>query len=119
MKYPWLCAYLLSKTGASKDFKEEWQWERYLIRDKMFAAICTDKSGEPIVTLKLEPAFGFMMRQEYKAVVPGHYMNKEHWNSINLEADVPEDVLKNMIDRSYELILGGFSKKVRLEILGD
>ena len=39
--YPWLDGYLLSKPGAEQDFKVEWQWERYLVRGKMFAAVCT------------------------------------------------------------------------------
>lgn len=29
-------------------------------------------------------------------------MNKEHWNSVYLDANVPNDVLKQMIDISYE-----------------
>ena len=45
-------------------------------------------------------------------------MNKEHWNSVYLEGDVPNDVLKQMIDMSYDLVLKSFSKKMQNEIIG-
>ena len=40
-RYPWLEDYLLSKPGAQRDFKLEWQWHRWLVAGKMFAALCT------------------------------------------------------------------------------
>jgi predicted DNA-binding protein (MmcQ/YjbR family) len=119
LKYAWLDQYLLSKTGAVKDFKVEWQWHRYLIKDKMFGAICTDKVGKPIVTVKCDPMVGNLLRSQYTDIIPGYYMSKEHWNSVYLEGEVPDEVLKNMIDMSYKLILNSFSKRIQIEILGD
>jgi predicted DNA-binding protein (MmcQ/YjbR family) len=31
-------------------------------------------------------------------------MNKDHWNTVVIGGDVPEDELKRMIERSYDLI---------------
>jgi len=119
MKYTWLDEYLLSKTGANKDFKVEWQWHRYLIKDKMFGAICSDKVGKPIVTIKCEPIVGDLLRSQYTDIVPGYYMNKEHWNSVYLDGEVLDEVLRNMIDMSYQLVFNSLSKKVQKEIIGD
>ena len=44
-------------------------------------------------------------------------MNKTHWNSIKPDGEVPDDLLKNLLDKSYQLVLGGFSKKKQREIL--
>ena len=33
MRYPWLEEYLLPHSGARQDFKPEWQWQRFLVRD--------------------------------------------------------------------------------------
>lgn len=108
--------YCLAKKGVEKDFKVEWGWTRYLIRGKMFAVICRDKEGRDIFTLKSEPMFGQFLRDQYEDIVPGYYMNKEHWNSVYVEGNVPGDVVKQMIDKSYELVLQTLSKKVQKEI---
>lgn len=119
MKYEWLDDFCRSLLGAEKDFKEEWNATRYMIRGKMFALQGGDKKGRPIITLKLEPSLGEMLRQQYEDVIPGYYMNKEHWNSVYLEGGVPDDVLKDMIDRSHQLILASLPKKVQKEICGS
>lgn len=57
------------------------------------------------------------MRSEYRDIVPGYYMNKTHWNSVYLDGTVPEDILKEMINQSYNLIFNSLSKKKQKEIL--
>ena len=46
-------------------------------------------------------------------------MNKIHWNSINPDGAVPDELLKDLLDKSYDLVLAGFSKKKQAEILED
>lgn len=51
MKYGWLDEYLLAKKGVKKDFKAEWNWLRYMVGDKMFAAVCyDDNNNQPLVS---------------------------------------------------------------------
>ena len=114
--YPWLDAFCLSMPGVTKDYKEEWQAERYLLGNKMFAMVYGDKEGLAIISLKLEPEFGFFLRQQYQDIVPGYYMNKEHWNSLYLQGKVPDKVLKEMIEESYRLVFSGLSKKAQLAL---
>ena len=118
MNCDWMEDYLLSKKGAVKDFKAEWDATRYMVGGKMFAMQGGDKAHEPILTLKCEPPFGQFLRKQYPDVVAGYYMNKEHWNSVYLKGVVPEDVVKQMMDESYGLILGSLSQKMQKEILG-
>ena len=119
MKYPWIDRYLLTKPAVTKDLQSEWNWIRYKIGDKMFAAICLDdETGKPVyITLKLDPAEGEFFRQQYEDVIPGYYMNKVHWNSIKVDGAVPDDLLQEMLEKSYRLVLGGFSKKKQRELL--
>ena len=118
MNYPWLYDELASKPGVTKDYKVEWQWTRYQVGGKLFAAICRDEDGQDsLVTLKLDPAEGAFLRDQYADITPGYYMNKEHWNSVNLNGAVPDNLLKDMVEKSYRLVLGGLSKKVQREIL--
>jgi len=44
-------------------------------------------------------------------------MNKKHWNSLYLDGDVPDDILKDMLGRSYSIVLASFSPKIQKEIL--
>lgn len=120
MRYTWIDDFLMEKKGVTKDFKEEWNWIRYQIRDKMFAAICLGKDNKPYyITLKLEPMEGEFLRTQYEDIIPGYYMNKVHWNSVKPDGAVPDDLLKDMLEKSYDLVLSGFSKKKRAEILGE
>jgi predicted DNA-binding protein (MmcQ/YjbR family) len=116
-RYEWLGEYCLSQKGATSDYKAEWNATRYLVGEKVFAMRCGDKDGNPIITLKLEPAFGEKLRQQYGHIVPGYYMNKEHWNSLYLEGDVPDDVVQTMVKESHQLILKSLSKKMQKGIL--
>lgn len=118
MKYEWLDEYLLNKKGVCKDFKEEWNWRRYMIADKMFVAVCfDDENRESLITLKLDPLEGDFLRQNYEDIIPGYYMNKTHWNSIKVDGSITDDLLKDLLDKSYNLVLSGFSKKKQVEIL--
>ena len=115
--YPWIDQHCLSKPGAEKDFKEEWNATRYMLRKKMFAMLGGDKTGKSIITLKLNPDDGHALRERYRDIIPGYYMNKEHWNSVYLEGSIPDDVLRGMIDASHGLIIESLPKKKREEIL--
>ena len=47
MKYPWIDEYLMAKKGVTKDLQESWNWIRYHIGGKMFAAILLDDDDRP------------------------------------------------------------------------
>ncbi|PJJ28475.1 MmcQ/YjbR family DNA-binding protein [Lacrimispora celerecrescens] len=120
MRYQWIDEYLKSMKGVSSDFKEEWNWTRYLLGDKMFAAVCKDDQGRDfLITLKLEPVEGQFLRQQYEDIIPGYYMNKVHWNSIKADGNVPDDLLKDLLEKSYRLVLAGLTKKKQSELLGE
>lgn len=118
MRYTWMDEYLLKKPGVAKDLQADWNWIRYHVGGKMFAALCLNDDGvETYITLKLEPLEGEFWRGQYEDVIPGYYMNKVHWNSINPDGAVPDEILRDMLDKSYALVLGEFSKKKQREIL--
>lgn len=120
MRYDWLDTYLLQKQGVTKDLKVEWNWVRYQIGGKLFAAVCLNSQNVPqYITVKLAPQDGAFLRQKYADIIPGYYMNKEHWNSVNPDGAVPDEMLKEMLNKSYDLVLSNFSKKKQAEILND
>lgn len=119
MRYEWLDAYLLAKPGVTKDLQKDWNWIRYQVGGKMFTAVCLDERDQPYyITLKLDPMEGELLRAAYADIIPGYYCNKIHWNSIKPDGAVPDDLMKVLLDKSYGLVLRGFSKKKQREILG-
>ena len=82
MNYPWVDEYLMAKRNVTKDLQPEWNWIRYHIGGKMFAAILLDDDDKPYyINFKLEPLEGELMRKQYADIIPGYYSNKQHWNS--------------------------------------
>ena len=39
------------------------------------------------------------------------------WNSVKADGEVPDDILKDLFDKAYQIVLGSFSKKKQKEIL--
>lgn len=112
MQYPCL------KKGAVQEYKLEWQALRYRVGEKMFALLGKDNMGRDIISLKLTPAEGQLLRAQFADIIPGYYLNKEYWNSVCLNGSVPEDVLKKMIYKSYTLVFSSLTKKRQKEIEG-
>lgn len=116
--YPQLEEFLMSHKGVKKDFKAEWGWTRFMIRGKMFCAFCGEECDFTLITVKCEPDFNEHIRQVYSGkIIEGYYMNKVHWNSVYPDKGVPYEVIEDMCERGYNLVLHTFSKKVQAEII--
>lgn len=125
MKYDWLDAYLLSLPGAEKDYKAEWGWFRYMIRGKLFAAVCSPGAehklygGHDLVNLKCDPAEGELLRARYPEILPGFYTDKKLWIAALLDGGLPDEVLRELCAKSHDLILKKLPKYVQREVLGQ
>ncbi len=119
----WLEGYLLSMPGAVTDYKLEWQWQRYLVGGRMFAAVCTPgpehaaHAGRTMVILKCDPRLAEAFREQYPEVVPGFYSDKRNWNSVYLDGALPDDVLRDFCGMSYELVFQKLTKRAQREIM--
>ena len=124
-KYEWLDAYLQEKTGAVKDYKLEWQWWRYQVGGKLFAATCRpgpEHKGydcRELLTLKCDPLRSELLRAEFPDIIPGFYCDKRRWISVFLDGEVPSDVLRDLCDSSYRLVFEKLTKKLQREITGQ
>ncbi len=122
-RYEWLDGYLLSKPGVTKDFKEEWQWLRYQVGGKLFAAVMrpSDKydpayAEKDLLNLKCDPMLADMLRKTHEEVLPGFYSDKRCWNSIDLGGKLLDEQLKQLCDDSYRLVFEKLTKKLQKEI---
>lgn len=53
---------------------------------------------------KCDPEKALQLREMYTGIVPGYHMNKKHWNTILLDGSVPDKLVRELIDHSYELV---------------
>jgi predicted DNA-binding protein (MmcQ/YjbR family) len=114
MKYTEIENYILSKKGSVREEKAEWDAILFKLFDKMFVMLGQDGKGHDIITVKCDIAFGEMLRKQFASVIPGYYMNKQHWNSVYLsDCDVPFEVLCEMIDDSYRLVVASLKKSLK------
>ena len=79
---------------------------------KIFAILSPERSPEAI-SLKCEPELALELRDQYSAVIPGYHLNKRHWNTVQLDGTVPDDVILQMVTHSYEQVVAGLSKAAR------
>ena len=125
MKYGWLDEYLLSRPGAEKDYKVEWGWHRYMVRGKLFAAVCAPGpehkapyAGHELVNLKCDPRLAEGFREQYPEVEPGFYCDKRTWIAALLDGELPDQVLRDLCDLSYQLVTEKLPRYVRRELAG-
>jgi len=84
----------------------------FKVADRMFALIAED--ADPLrINLKCDPDDALALRAKYAAIIPGYHMNKMHWNSLILDGSLPTELVYELIDHSYELVVKGLSKSKR------
>src|SRR3954470_21693201 len=69
------------------------------------------------VSVKCEPELALAFRRSYHAVRPGYHLNKRHWNTITLDGSLPEQLVRDMIEDSYDLVVSSMPARVR-NVLG-
>ena len=57
------------------------------------------------------------LREEYEGINPGWHMNKKHWNTVTINnSDVSDDLVRELINHSYDQVIKSFPKKVQREL---
>jgi predicted DNA-binding protein (MmcQ/YjbR family) len=104
-----LDGYLLSKTGAEASYPFGEGTRVFKVLGKMFCLIGED--ADPLrVNLKCDPDDALALRKQYPAITPGYHMNKQHWNSLYMDGSLPESLVRELIDHSYNLIVASLSR---------
>ena len=95
--------YCLSKPSATEDTPFGPDTLVFRIAGNIFAITALDETPAR-ANLKCDPDFALELRDRYEQVRPGYHMNKKHWNTIEIEAGIPDAEIRKMIDHSYELV---------------
>jgi predicted DNA-binding protein (MmcQ/YjbR family) len=38
-------------------------------------------------------------------VTPGYHLNKRHWNTVIIDGSIPEQMVRDMVEDSYDLVV--------------
>jgi predicted DNA-binding protein (MmcQ/YjbR family) len=71
------------------------------------------------INLKCDPDRAIELREHYPFIIPGYHMNKQHWNTVITDEGIEDELLKELIVHSYDLIVKSLSKKVQSELFSD
>ena len=107
--------YCLTKPGVEETLPFGPDTLVFKVMGKMFALTGLD-SDEFTVNLKCDPARAQRLREQYSEVRPGWHMNKKHWNTVDFEGSLDEELLLELIDHSYELVGQKLPKNDRIRL---
>jgi len=109
-------AYCLSKKGATECFPFDETTLVFKVMNKMFALTGLERHPAQ-VNLKCDPERSVSLREEYDGLIfSGYHMSKLHWNTIEIEKNVPHNLILELIDHSYELVVNKLTKKLKAEL---
>ena len=110
-----LRAFLLSFTGSEETFPFRPETSVFKVAGKMFALSQLDAESLR-VSLKCEPPLAEALREAHRAVIPGYHLNKRHWNTVILDGSLPEQMVKDMIEDSYDLVVSALPAARRRQL---
>ncbi len=107
--------YCLAKKGITEEFPFDEYTLVFKVMGKMFALVPLERLPSQ-VNLKCDPERAIALREEYDGrIIPGYHMSKTHWNTIMLE-QVPPQLIRELVDHSYDLVVSKFTKKLKAEL---
>ncbi len=99
----------LRKKGVEETFPFDNETLVFKALGKMF--LLTNIEKPESINIKCEPEKAVELRERHEEIQPGWHMNKKHWNTVSLTGRLPKNLLFEMIDNSYELVVSGLPKK--------
>jgi predicted DNA-binding protein (MmcQ/YjbR family) len=116
MTAPELRRLCLGFNGAIEDFPFGPATSVFKVEGKMFA-LSQLRSRPLSVSLKCEPELASQLRAAHSAIVPGYHLNKRHWNTVTLDGSLSDQMVRDMVEDSYDLVVAAMPRQ-RREALG-
>jgi predicted DNA-binding protein (MmcQ/YjbR family) len=105
----------LAQAGAIEDFPFGPEHSVFKVGGKMFALSTLDRT--PLeVSVKCEPELAIQLRDSYDAIRPGYHLNKRHWNTITLDGSLSDQLARDLIEDSYDLVASALPKRTREQL---
>jgi predicted DNA-binding protein (MmcQ/YjbR family) len=106
----------LALPGAEETFPFGPENSVFKVAGKLFAISRLGSEPPLRVSLKCEPELAEGLRAAHEAIIPGYHLNKRHWNTLILDGSLPEPMVVEMIEDSYDLVVSKLPKAARAEL---
>ena len=84
----------------------------YKVGGKMFALLMPDEL--PVrMNLKCDPERALELRDRHESILPGYHMNKKHWNTLVLDGSLPANLVRELVEHSFDLVVASLPVKSR------
>lgn len=106
--------FCLSFNGTSESFPFDTDTLVFKVMGKMFAL--TNVEIFESINLKCDPARAVQLRDEYEEIIPGWHMNKKHWNTVRVDGQLGDELIRELITHSYDLVVASLPNKEQLKL---
>ena len=106
--------YCISKKGITEGFPFDEKTLVFKVMNKMFALTSVESFG--FVNLKCDPEKAIELRDRHEGITGAFHMSKKHWNSVSTDGDISDQLIFQLIDDSYDLVVGALTKKLQKEL---
>lgn len=113
MDHTWIDEIIDDMTGTTVEYKPAWDSMIYRLSGKMIGMRGKYRDGRPILTIKLPPEQGQILRIAHEEIIPGYYSNKMHYNSIFLDADFSRQFITDLLEDSWNCVFATLTKKAQ------
>jgi predicted DNA-binding protein (MmcQ/YjbR family) len=98
--------------GAVEEFPFGEGVSVFKVAGKMFAL--SRLGARPLtVSVKCDPPLAEQLRAAYPEVQPGYHLNKRHWNTVTADGGLPDRLVVDMIEDSYDLVVDALPRARR------
>ena len=102
----------LTFRGSEETFPFGFETSVFKVAGKMFAL--SRLAADPLsISLKCEPQLAEQLRAAHPQITAGYHLNKRHWNTVLLDGSLPDEMVADLIEDSYDLVVSALSQARR------
>jgi predicted DNA-binding protein (MmcQ/YjbR family) len=105
----------LALPGAEETFPFGPENSVFKVAGKLFAI--TPLKDKPLrVSLKCDPELAEGLRAAHPEIIPGYHLNKRHWNTVMLDGSLDDEMVVELVEDSYDLVVAKLPKSTQREL---
>ncbi|MCQ2345883.1 MAG: MmcQ/YjbR family DNA-binding protein [Paludibacteraceae bacterium] len=85
----------------------------FRLKGKIFGCISLDQHDR--IVLKCDAEYALQLRELHPEIEGAWHWNKKYWNQINLNGNLPDDLLKRLVRHAWDEVNSKLPKKERVD----